>query len=116
MTGCPKTRCAMTGPRKSSRKHADSSIPKPDGEGFEPPAPNTGEMQSGPQGGAESGAVGARNHAPDPDLARLIEAWPTMTADARRRVLEIVAEDSPPEPEPPDPLSLPSSVQRGTQV
>lgn len=67
--------------------------------GLEHPTRYTGETQSGIESGAESGAVGARNDSPDPDLARLIEAWPTLTTDARRRVLAIVNGDSPPQTE-----------------
>jgi hypothetical protein len=43
-------------------------------------------------GGAESGAVGADSGPIDPDLAVIIDAWPTLPEAVRRKVVEMVAQ------------------------
>jgi hypothetical protein len=50
-------------------------------------AGNTGGPQ---QGGAESGALGARETALDPDLAALIKAWPALPATVQANILAVV--------------------------
>jgi hypothetical protein len=62
--------------------------------GIRTPPSNTEKTQSGPESGAESGAVGARNDAPDPDLARLIEALPTLTETARRVLVGFLTQNA----------------------
>ena len=39
------------------------------------------------QGGAESGAVGARTDPIDPDLKLLIEVWPTLSEASKAEVI-----------------------------
>jgi len=59
---------------------------------------STGKNANSQTGGAESGAVGAQNAdsavdgavAADPDLGRLIEAWPTLPEAIRRGILAMV--------------------------
>ena len=41
-------------------------------------------------GGAESGALDARNGPIDADLSRVIDAWPRLSDDERRAVVGIV--------------------------
>jgi predicted TIM-barrel enzyme len=40
-------------------------------------------------GGAESGAVGAREAVQDADLAEIIRAWPALSESVRQGILEI---------------------------
>jgi len=54
--------------------------------GFELPQENTGKTRFFDSGGAESGAVGAR----DDDLARLVGVWPKLSAEDRVAVMDIV--------------------------
>ena len=42
------------------------------------------------QGGAKSGAVGARGGADDLELAEVVTAWPVLSEGARTAVLRIV--------------------------
>jgi len=66
--------------------------------GFEPgDAPNDVNAEhasdSGQKRQANAGAVGAPSGARtahDPDLARLIDAWPSLTPDQRSRILAIL--------------------------
>jgi len=64
------------------------------GTGFELPQETTGNSSGSSQSGAESGALGARKPAfdalADPDLARLIEAWPTLPDAIRRAIVAMV--------------------------
>ena len=45
---------------------------------------------SPPDGAAESGAVGAASGAADPELARVVEAWPRLPAAVRRAILDLI--------------------------
>lgn len=56
------------------------------GTGLELPQELPGKPIISQSRGAESGAVGAR----DPDLARLIAAWPTLPEPIRRAILALV--------------------------
>jgi hypothetical protein len=42
-------------------------------------------------GGAESGAVSSDSSSIDPDLARIVATWPTLSESIRRAVLALVA-------------------------
>ncbi|MBW3598179.1 MAG: hypothetical protein KY475_13025 [Planctomycetes bacterium] len=42
-------------------------------------------------GGAKSGALAEHS---DADLARLVEAWPRLSAQVRRRVIDLIEEDT----------------------
>ena len=65
------------------------------GTGFELPPENTGITRASVPSGAESGALGAERalaEAPsDPDLARLIEAWPALPEAIKAGILAMVA-------------------------
>lgn len=52
-------------------------------EGIELPAYSRGIIGVGGEGGNKSGALPA-------DLARVIEAWPTLTRHQRRRIVALV--------------------------
>ena len=64
------------------------------GTGLEPPLSNTGETSIPSESGAESGALGAQKPAfdafADPELARLIEAWPTLPDAIKAGILAMV--------------------------
>jgi hypothetical protein len=54
-------------------------------------AQNTTNLGNQPSfGAAKSGAVSAASAPSDPDLARLIDAWPTLPGPLRRAVLALV--------------------------
>ena len=54
-------------------------------------AQNTNDLGNQPSSGAaKSGAVSAASAPSDPDLARLIDAWPTLPGPVRRAVLALV--------------------------
>ena len=57
--------------------------------GVEHPTKNTGKQHVSNQGGAESGALDV-----DSDLARVVEAWPTLPATVRAEILSLVDQDS----------------------
>jgi hypothetical protein len=58
--------------------------------GIEPPA-NTPKNSAFPgQGGADSGAVAAQIDNRDPDLTRLLAAWPSLSTAIRRAVLALI--------------------------
>jgi hypothetical protein len=58
--------------------------------GLEPPAatpvPTDRLRNPGPGGAAESGAV-----AGDPELARVVEAWPKLSGHVKRAILALLA-------------------------
>ena len=60
------------------------------GTGLEVPRENAGETVDSNRGGAECGALGAREAPADPELAAVIEVWPTLPDAIRRAVLAIV--------------------------
>lgn len=66
--------------------------------GFEPVQKTPKKSGMSPIGGAESGAVGARE-APealdDPLLAEILHAWPRLSAATRQRILELVRQEEP---------------------
>jgi hypothetical protein len=58
--------------------------------GLEPTANSTQKTAHPEKGGAESGAVGARKGPIDPDLALIIEVWPTLSEASKAEVITIV--------------------------
>jgi hypothetical protein len=60
------------------------------GTGFERPSKNTGNSTVDPQGGAESGALGVRGRPIDPELAAVVDAWPTLPAATRSAILAMI--------------------------
>jgi hypothetical protein len=58
-------------------------------EGFEHPSLALSKTPLSDTPSAKSGAPNAENTPLDPDLARLIEAWPTLSADARAAILRL---------------------------
>jgi hypothetical protein len=68
-----------------------------DGEGFDEPSVSGNAVrrlrESSNQGAAQSGAFLSdfnQNAASDPDLAAVIGSWPTLPAEAKRRIVKIV--------------------------
>ena len=51
--------------------------------GFEQPSDSTGKTQNAKAHGAPHGAI-------DPDLAAIIDAWPTLPADVRKMICGVV--------------------------
>jgi len=47
-------------------------------------------MGASGQSGAESGALGAREAPVDPDLAAVVDAWPTLPAAIKAGILAMV--------------------------
>jgi hypothetical protein len=60
------------------------------GTGLEHPSKSSGFRGFLPEGGAKSGAVGVRIAISDPDLAAVVEAWPTLPEAVRRQVVGLV--------------------------
>ena len=60
------------------------------GTGLEPLADSVGETAILQTGGAESGAVGARQAPLDPALALVIEAWPALSEAAKTGILAMI--------------------------
>ena len=62
--------------------------------GLEPPTVTTCKdsslRKSSAAGGAESGAVGRQTTPDDPELRRVVAAWPTLLDPIRRAVLALV--------------------------
>jgi hypothetical protein len=53
-------------------------------------AKNTGNSDVSGGGGADCGAVGARNDSVDADLQKLIESWPRLSETVRAEILKLV--------------------------
>ncbi|MCC7085296.1 MAG: hypothetical protein IT427_09845 [Pirellulales bacterium] len=60
------------------------------GTGLEHPAFSSGKTPFLGQSGAECGALGAQNAPLDPELAAVVDAWPTLTAEAKAAVMGII--------------------------
>jgi hypothetical protein len=58
--------------------------------GVEHPADTPQKLQFTLQSGADSGAHGARNGPQDPELAAVVEAWPTLSTAIKERILAII--------------------------
>lgn len=58
--------------------------------GVEQQADSTGKSTVRNQSGAESGALGAQNAPADPDLARVVAAWPRLPEPMRRAILALI--------------------------
>ena len=73
------------------------------GTGREPPPKTSGKPGFLERGGAESGAHGARPAEADPDLARVVAAWPALPEATRRAILTLAetAEGMPDRQPPP---------------
>ncbi len=54
------------------------------------PCDNSGFASKANQGGAESGAVDSEEAPTDPDLQRLIEAWPTLPKPVKAGVVAMM--------------------------
>lgn len=78
---CKRTEKAT---RKSFLRKALCLVP-PDG--LEQPQENAGNSPVRSEGGANSGAVGARTPATAGELAEVVEAWPHLPAELRRSIL-----------------------------
>lgn len=50
------------------------------------------------EGGAFSGAQASELQNLDPQLARLIAAWPNLTASVRQVIVDLVVASAPPDP------------------
>jgi len=59
-------------------------------EGTEHPRDTPGNSPISIQGGAESGALGAREAAVDPSLAAVVEAWPKLPDGIKAGILAMV--------------------------
>jgi len=58
--------------------------------GFEPSPKTLEKTQIEQLGGAECGAVGARNSSSDPDLRCVVEAWPNLPVAVKANVVAMV--------------------------
>ena len=58
--------------------------------GLEHLAKTTGKTSDSKAGGAESGAVADELAPIDPDVRRIIEAWPTLPKHLRQSILALV--------------------------
>ena len=58
--------------------------------GLEPTSFSSGKTPVSGTGGAESGAVGAENAPIDPDLANIIDAWPTLPEGVKAGITAMV--------------------------
>lgn len=57
------------------------------GTGLEHPSKPSGKTPIPQTGGAKSGALGDDT---DPDLAKIVAAWPTLAASTRRKICALV--------------------------
>jgi hypothetical protein len=58
--------------------------------GIEPPANSPENTTLSPEGGAKSGSAAVEIRPIDPDLARVVTAWPELPEAIRRAVLALV--------------------------
>jgi hypothetical protein len=58
--------------------------------GIEPAPKSSGNSGGRDQSGAECGALGAREAPADPDLAAVVDAWPTLREPIRAGILAMV--------------------------
>lgn len=58
--------------------------------GLEPTPFSSGNTPFSETGGAESGAVGARNGTLPPDLAAVVAAWPTLSEAIKTDIVTMV--------------------------
>jgi len=58
--------------------------------GLEHPADSTGNSAVRDQSSAESGAVGAQTAFADPDLAAVVEAWPSLPEAIKAGILAMI--------------------------
>jgi len=59
-------------------------------DGLEPPPKTSGKPGVSQTGGAESGAVDAREPSADPEIAEVVAAWPTLAVAVRANILAAV--------------------------
>jgi hypothetical protein len=59
-------------------------------EGVEIPPQNAGKTQISQTGGAKSGALSSDSAPIDPDLQRVLEAWPMLPAALRSGILAMI--------------------------
>lgn len=62
--------------------------------GLEEGVNSSGNVAVSETGGAESGAVGAQNRVADAELARIIDAWPTLSAEVKTAIVQLVKNSS----------------------
>jgi hypothetical protein len=60
------------------------------GTGLEHPGESTENTATSPTGGAESGALGAREAPIDPSLAAVVDAWPALPDAIKAGILAMV--------------------------
>jgi hypothetical protein len=60
------------------------------GTGREHPAETPRKQGFSGAGGAESGAVGAREHSADADLQVVVDAWPSLPETAKANILAMI--------------------------
>lgn len=58
--------------------------------GIEPAPKSSGNSGGRDQSGAECGALGAREAPADPDLAAVVDAWPTLPAAIKSAILAMI--------------------------
>ena len=59
-------------------------------DGIRTPQENAGKTRASDQGGAESGALGAQHGPIEPDLALLIDRWPTLPDATKAAITTLV--------------------------
>lgn len=80
-----------------SESEPDAATTRSGWGGIRLPAENTGKIAPSPESGAESGALAAQSGHFDPDLGRVIDAWPTLPEYLRRCILTLLSESKPTE-------------------